>query len=81
MLMRRLCRGLLSDRFGRKPVLLFAASQRSASSRLLSGFSHSLQTLLVARLFTSMGLGAALPALHRPGGGKRPGSAMAAWWR
>lgn len=62
MLMGAYVGGLLSDRFGRKPVLLFAVTAFGVFS-LLSGFSHSLQTLLVARLFTGMGLGAALPAL------------------
>jgi AAHS family 4-hydroxybenzoate transporter-like MFS transporter len=52
--------GPLADRFGRKGVLVVAVSLFGIFS-LLSAYSTSLDQLLVLRLLTGLGLGAAMP--------------------
>ncbi len=52
--------GPLADRFGRKPVLVFSALMFGFCS-LLTATADSLQTLLIFRLVTGLGLGGAMP--------------------
>ena len=52
--------GPLADRFGRKPVLVFSAVMFGLCS-LLTATAGSLDTLLIFRLATGLGLGGAMP--------------------
>jgi AAHS family 4-hydroxybenzoate transporter-like MFS transporter len=52
--------GPLADRVGRKPVLVFSALMFGVCS-LLTATAGSLQTLLIFRLVTGLGLGGAMP--------------------
>ena len=52
--------GLLSDRFGRKPLLLFSLLLFSVATGL-SGFASGLAVLLVLRFLAGLGLGGELP--------------------
>lgn len=52
--------GPVADRIGRKPVLILCTLLFGVFS-LLTGTAHSLQSLLVLRLFTGIGLGGAMP--------------------
>ncbi|WP_324733237.1 3-(3-hydroxy-phenyl)propionate transporter MhpT [Pseudomonas paeninsulae] len=54
--------GWLADRFGRKKVLIGAVILFGLFS-LLTAYSASYEQLLAARLFTGLGMGAALPIL------------------
>ena len=59
------CGGWLADRFGRKQVLIGAVILFGLFS-LLTAHSATYQQLLVARLITGLGMGAALFLEHRP---------------
>jgi len=52
--------GPLSDRFGRKPILVFTCTLFGAMC-LLSGFSGTMTWLTVLRFMTGLGLGGAMP--------------------
>ncbi len=54
--------GRLSDRFGRKRVLIFSVAVFGAMS-VLTGFANDVQMLLIARFLTGAGIGGALPNL------------------
>jgi AAHS family 3-hydroxyphenylpropionic acid transporter len=54
--------GRLSDRFGRKPILLFSVAVFGVMS-LLTSLALGPQTLLAARFLTGAGIGGALPNL------------------
>jgi MFS transporter, AAHS family, 3-hydroxyphenylpropionic acid transporter len=54
--------GRLSDRIGRKPVLLASVAIFGAAS-IVCGLTHDITVLLTARLVIGFGLGAALPNL------------------
>jgi AAHS family 4-hydroxybenzoate transporter-like MFS transporter len=53
--------GMASDRFGRKPILLFAVALFAAGS-LVTPFVTSVMELRVVRFVTGIGLGGALPS-------------------
>lgn len=55
-----LCCGPLSDRYGRKRIIALCVALFGALS-LLSAFSPDLQTLIVLRFLTGLGLGGAMP--------------------
>lgn len=52
--------GVLADRIGRRPLLLIAAAI-FALANLATAFANSLDALIVLRLLTGLGLGAAMP--------------------
>ncbi len=52
--------GFLADRFGRKPVLITGILLFGISS-ISTVFATGLSTLMIARFFTGLGLGAAMP--------------------
>ena len=54
--------GLLADRFGRKPVLVGGVTLFGLAS-LSTMFATGLATLIAARFFTGLGLGAAMPVV------------------
>ncbi|MEO7775685.1 MAG: 3-(3-hydroxy-phenyl)propionate transporter MhpT [Steroidobacteraceae bacterium] len=54
--------GRLSDRFGRKSVLIFSVAVFGSMS-VLTGLAPNVDSLLLARLFTGVGIGGALPNL------------------
>lgn len=54
--------GRLSDRFGRKAVLIAAVAMFGLMS-IATGLAPNVDTLLVARFFTGLGIGGALPNL------------------
>jgi AAHS family 4-hydroxybenzoate transporter-like MFS transporter len=54
--------GQAGDRFGRKPVLIFAVLVLALGS-LATPFTHSISALLLVRLLTGFGLGGALPII------------------
>ena len=54
--------GIVADRFGRKPVLITGVTLFGLAS-LSTMFATGLGTLMVARFFTGMGLGAAMPVV------------------
>jgi AAHS family 3-hydroxyphenylpropionic acid transporter len=56
------CGGRLSDRIGRKTVLIFSVSVFGLMS-VLTGLAHRVDGLLIARFFTGFGIGGALPNL------------------
>ncbi|MFD5000951.1 MFS transporter [Streptomyces buecherae] len=56
-----LCCGVLSDRFGRRPVLLPALGLALAAC-LMFATAHHVAVLIVARLFTGLAVGAAVSA-------------------
>ncbi|QKW54521.1 MFS transporter [Streptomyces buecherae] len=56
-----LCCGVLSDRFGRRPVLLPALGIALAAC-LMFATAHHVAVLIVARLFTGLAVGAAVSA-------------------
>lgn len=54
--------GRLSDRFGRKATLLISVAAFGVLS-IVTGLAHDLNSLLIARFLTGVGLGGALPNL------------------
>ena len=54
--------GILADRFGRKPVLVTGVGLFGAAS-LATMFATGLGSLMTARFFTGIGLGAAMPVV------------------
>lgn len=60
MVFGALCSGPLADRFGRKVVLVAAVFLFGLFS-LLSAYSSNIDQLLILRLLTGLGLGAAMP--------------------
>lgn len=54
--------GRLSDRFGRKPALVFSVAVFAVMS-VLTGLSPNYETLVAARFLTGVGLGGAMPNL------------------
>jgi len=54
--------GWLSDRFGRKPILVFAMIALGVFS-LATAVAETVQNLLIARFLTGIGLGGAFPTL------------------
>ena len=52
--------GTLSDRIGRKKTLILASCVFSVGT-LLAYFSHSIQSLILIRIFTGFGIGGAVP--------------------
>jgi AAHS family 4-hydroxybenzoate transporter-like MFS transporter len=60
MMIGALTFGLLADRFGRKPVLVFCILMFGAMS-LITATATSVETLRIFRLLTGFGLGGAMP--------------------
>ncbi len=53
--------GVLADKFGRKPVLIFSILLFGASTFLI-GYAPDVSTIAAIRFFAGLGIGAALPA-------------------
>ena len=60
MMIGALCFGPIADRFGRKPVLVVCTLFLGVSS-LLTATADSMQSLLIFRILTGIGLGGAMP--------------------
>jgi AAHS family 3-hydroxyphenylpropionic acid transporter len=62
LLIGAVCGGYLSDRFGRKSVLIISVATFGVCS-LVTSIAPDIRSLMVARLLTGLGLGGALPNL------------------